>query len=62
MQKAGEPEIDAGFPKHNYSQLNCSCYSYTSKPIYIKMLHVLGEQTGMKLSCIKPHQKSEVYL
>ena len=23
----------AGFPKHNYSQLNCSCYSYPS--IYI---------------------------
>ena len=33
MQKAGEPENDAGFPKHNYSQLNCSCYSYPSKPI-----------------------------
>ena len=32
MQKAGEPENDAGFPKHNYSQLNCSCYSYPSKP------------------------------
>ena len=31
MQKAGEPENDAGFPKHNYSQLNCSCYSYPSK-------------------------------
>ena len=28
MQKAREPENDAGFPKHNYSQLNCSCYSY----------------------------------
>ena len=27
MQKAGEPEDDAGFLKHNYSQLNCSCYS-----------------------------------
>ena len=27
-----------------------------------EMLHVLGEQTGMKLSCIKPRQKSEVYL
>ena len=26
MQKAGEPENDAGFPKHNYSQLNCSCF------------------------------------
>ena len=35
MQKAGEPENDAGFTKHNYSQLNCSCYSYPSKPIYI---------------------------
>ena len=30
MQKAGEPENDAGFLKHN-SQLNCS-YSYPSKP------------------------------
>ena len=27
-----------------------------------EMLHVLGEQTGMKLSCIKPRQKSGVYL
>ena len=33
MQKAGEPENDVGFPKHNYIQLNCSCYSYPSKPI-----------------------------
>ena len=32
MQKAVEPENDAGFPKHNYSQLNCSWYSYPSKP------------------------------
>ena len=32
MQKAVEPENDAGFPKHNYSQLNCNCYSYPSKP------------------------------
>ena len=32
MQKAVEPENDAGFPKHNYSQLNCSSYSYPSKP------------------------------
>ena len=32
MQKAVEPENDAGVPKHNYSQLNCSCYSYPSKP------------------------------
>ena len=31
MQKAGEPVNDAGFPKH-YSQLNCCCYSYPSKP------------------------------
>ena len=31
MQNAVEPENDAGFPKHNYSQLNC-CYSYPSKP------------------------------
>ena len=28
MQKAGEPENDAGFPKHNYSQLNCSYIDY----------------------------------
>ena len=33
MQKAGEPENDAGFPKHNYSQLNCSCY-YTPLSLY----------------------------
>ena len=32
MQKPEEPENDAKFPKHNYSQLNCSCYSYPSKP------------------------------
>ena len=31
MQKA---ENDAGFPKHNYSQLNCSCYSYPSKRVF----------------------------
>ena len=31
MQNAGETENDAGFLKH-YSQLNCSCYSYPSKP------------------------------
>ena len=31
MQKAVEPENDAGFPKHNYSQLNCSCYLYPSR-------------------------------
>ena len=30
MQKAGEPENDAGFLKHIASQLNCSCYSYPS--------------------------------
>ena len=40
--KAGEPENDAGFPKHNYSQLNCSCYSYLSKPIYIDYSVFLG--------------------
>ena len=34
MQKAGEPENDAGFTKHNYSQLNCSCYSYPSNRLY----------------------------
>ena len=32
INTCGEPENDAGFPKHNYSQLNCSCYSYPSKP------------------------------
>ena len=44
MQKAGEPENDAGFPKHNYSQLNCSCYSYPSKPRlqFFFRLHIYG--------------------
>ena len=37
MQKAGEPENDAGFLKHIYSQLNCSCYSYP----FIR-LHIYG--------------------
>ena len=32
IQKAGEPEDDAGFLKHIAMQLNCSCYSYPSKP------------------------------
>ena len=46
MQKAGEPENDAGFPKHtcNYSQLNYSCYSYPSKPrlqCFLR-LHIYG--------------------
>ena len=41
MQKAGEPENDAGFPKHNYSQLNCSCYSYPSKQCFLR-LHIYG--------------------
>ena len=44
MQKAVEPENDAGFPKHNYSQLNCSCYSYPSKPrlqCFLR-LHIYG--------------------
>ena len=34
-----KPENDAGFPKH--SQLNCSCYSYPSKP-RLQWLHFLG--------------------
>ena len=38
MQKAVEPENDAGFPKNNYSQLNCSCYSYPSR----LRLHIYG--------------------
>ena len=46
MQKAGEPENDAGFLKHNYRQLNCSCYSYPSKPrlqwLQIFRLHIYG--------------------
>ena len=46
MQKAGEPENDAGFPKHilTYSQLNCS-YSYPSKPklvVTVLRLHIYG--------------------
>ena len=46
MQKAGEPEDDAGFLKHNYSQLNYSCYSYPSKPrlqwLQVFRLHIYG--------------------
>ena len=44
MQKTVEPENDAGFPKHNYySQLNCSCYSYPSKPrVKFFRLHIYG--------------------
>ena len=44
MQKAVEPENDAGFPKHNYSQLNCSCYSYPSSIDYSGFfrLHIYG--------------------
>ena len=41
MQKAVEPENDAGFPKHNYSQLNCSCYSYPSKQCFFR-LYIYG--------------------
>ena len=43
VQRAGEPENDAGFLKHN-SQLNCS-YSYTSKPklvVTVFRLHIYG--------------------
>ena len=43
MQKAGEPENDAGFPKHNYSQLNCSCYSTPLSLDYsVFRLHIYG--------------------
>ena len=35
MQEAVEPENDAGFPKHNYSQLNCSCYSYPLSSVFL---------------------------
>ena len=40
VQKAGEPENDAGFLKHN-SQLNC--YSYPSRPrLVVTRLHIYG--------------------
>ena len=43
MQKAVEPENDAEFPKHNYSQLNCSCYSYPLSLDYsVFRLHIYG--------------------
>ena len=42
MQKAVEPENDAGFPKHNYNQLNCSCYSYPSRLQCFFRLHIFG--------------------
>ena len=44
MQKAVEPENDAGFPKHNYPSVNCSCcYSYPSKPrLSVFRLHIYG--------------------
>ena len=42
MQKAGEPENDAGFPKPNnyYSQLNCSCSSYLYRLQCFFRLHI----------------------
>ena len=42
MQKTGEPENDAGFLKHIYSQLNCN-YSNPSKPrlvVRVFRLHI----------------------
>ena len=49
MQKAGEPEDDAGFPKYVYSQLNCSCYSYLSKPRF-QWVQFLGCTSMVSLS------------
>ena len=49
MQKAVEPENDAGFPKHNYSQLNCSCYSYPS-PLSLDYSVFLGCTSMVSLS------------
>ena len=34
MQKAGEPENDAGFPKHNYSQLKTAVVIHTPLSLY----------------------------
>ena len=41
MQKAVEPENDAGFPKHNYSQLNCSCPLSLDYSVFLR-LHIYG--------------------
>ena len=35
---------------------------YTAFTLQNEMLHVVGEHTGMKLSCIKPTSKVSVYL
>ena len=53
MQKAVEPENDAGFPKHNYSQLNCSCYSYPSSLDYSVFLGCTSmvSLSGYTLQC-----------
>ena len=70
MQKAVEPENDAGFPKHNYSQLNCSCYSYPSKPrlqwffrlhIYdiSKWLHTTATASPYQLKMAAPAEVSK---
>ena len=53
MQKAGEPENDAGFPKHNYSQLNCSCYSYPSKQFFLGCTSMVS-LSGYTLK-VRPH-------
>ena len=58
MQKAGEPENDAGFLKHNYSQLNCS-YSYPSKPrlqwLKVFRLHIYGISKWLLMQLTHAH-------
>ena len=59
MQKAGEYENDAGFLKHNYSQLNCSCYSYPSKPrftvVTVFWLHIYGISKWLLMQLTHTH-------
>ena len=47
MQKAGEPENDVGFPKHNYSQLNCntplSLYNYIDYSVFRLHIYVISK-------------------
>ena len=59
MQKAVEPENDAGFPKHNYSQLNGSCYSYPSKPRLqcCFRLHIYGISKWLHTTATAQYQR-----
>ena len=41
MQKAVEPENDAGFLKHNYSQLNCNTPLSLDYSVFFR-LHIYG--------------------